>query len=796
MKKLLLVILCVTILISTTGASKMAAPRDDITVLVTSSADSGAGTLREALENVETGCVIRFSKDVFPRHDPATITLFSPLPDLNANNITIDASTSGVILNGSNLQDGDSGLKIHSSDTLIMGMQIIGFPDFGILIEAGASNNTIGGTGKGEGNVIGWNNRNGITIWGDGTDNNRIIGNHIGIDAEGRTHLSNQENGIYISDQADGTVIGGVFQEEGNIISGNATQGILITNADNTLIRGNIIGLDIRERANIGNNAYGISIENGVGGVIGGEEEIYRNIISGNGGGIEVFGPGSFGNVIAGNTIGANEFGYNGSNGVFIHDGASENIIGPGNIITYSAQHGIQIDGLDTVQNVLTANSIYLNNEDAITITDAGNGDIPGVDLISVTTRSASGYAPPDQLVEIYSDFENQSKFFEGSTRANEDGYFHFLLPSGAFQGQFVRALTRDGLGNTSMLSDAMENPGYGVMKELPNVLAPSQVSTNAAVVGTNFGLALISVVFFGFTTSVFNGIVKKFEPKIAGLFKQIIPEKLRGMIDAFRQAELSAKMHTRWRFGAFWIGIVFLNAVMESFLDPTIGVFEPARVRSVFALLTAGLVISGLEWISDWCVHKKLVKQSAARGELRWIGLVGVIGSVLFSRAVGFVPGYILGTMGTIYLLPEIADRDNAGKRAGIILTCVFLGGLMFWGISHYLPIQLAWLEPLFINIFAISLQGVLFELIPLDMFDGSDLWKWKKPVWFVFFLVLFFGFYHTFLNPNAPDVQALQQNGVRTLLLVMSVYGIVTMMLWLVFNHKLDGIKKIFSK
>ena len=85
---------------------------------------------------------------------------------------------------------------------------------------------------------------------------------------------------------------------------------------------------------------------------------------------------------------------------------------------------------------------------------------------------------------------------------------------------------------------------------------------------------------------------------------------------------------------------------------------------------------------------------------------------------------------------------------------------------------------------------------MIPLDMFDGSDLWKWKKPVWFLFFLVLFFGFYHTFLNPTAPDVQALQQNGVQTLLLVMSVYGLATMVLWLIFNHKLDGINKLFIK
>ena len=796
MKKLLLLILCVCLLMSTTGARGLAESDEEMIFLVTSSADSGTGTLREALETVRPGTVIQFSKDIFPKNTPTTITLFSSLPDLNIDNITIDGSNAGVILDGSNLFDGESGIKIHSSNNVILGMQIIGFPDFGILIEGGAKNNIIGGTGNGEGNVIGWNNRNGISIWEEGTDDNRIIGNHIGIDADGKNHLSNQEHGIYIADNAKGTVIGGDYKKEGNIISGNAGSGIYIDNATETLIRGNIIGLDINKREGIGNNAYGILIKNGAANVIGGESEEYRNVVSGNGGGIDIFGSGSRGNVVMGNEIGGPTIGFNNGGGVYIHDGASENVIGPGNTITFNAENGIQINGADANLNTVTANSIYSNNEDAIAITDGGNGDIPGADLTSVTTRSASGYAAPNQMVEIYSDVENESEFFEGSVQANADGFFFFLLTSGAFQGQHVRALTHDGDGNTSRLSDPLKNPGYGVMKELPNMLAPSQVSTNAGVVGTNFGLALVSVVFFGFTTSVFNGIVKKFQLEIAQTFKKIVPEKLRVLLDAIRQAELSSNVHTRLRFLAFWIGIVFLNAVMESFLDPNMRIFGAARLRSVFSLLAAGLVISGLEWFSDWCAHKKLIKQSAARGELRWIGLLSVVGSVLFSRTVGFVPGYLLGTMGTIYLLPEIVDRDKAGKRSGIILASVFIGGLIFWGSSQFLPIKLAWLEPLFINIFAISLQGVLFEMIPLDMFDGSDLWKWKKPVWFLFFLVLFFGFYHTFLNPTAPDVQALQQNGVQTLLLVMSVYGLATMVLWLIFNHKLDGIKKLFNK
>lgn len=630
MKKTLTILFCLIILITTTGARELINSGNEMIILVTSNADSGEGTLRAALENVVSGSLIQFSKAVFPKNAPETITLFSPLPDLIIDNIIIDASTAGVILDGSNLYDGESGFKIHSSNNVILGFQIMAFPDFGILIEGGVKNNTIGGPGKGEGNVIGWNNRNGISIWGEGTDDNRIIGNHIGVDADGKFHFSNQENGIYITNNAKGTIIGGNFKNEGNIISGNAGVGIYLANAHKTTIRGNIIGLDVTERKGIGNNNGGIFVENGTENVIGGELEFYRNVICGNGGGIEITGAGSQRNVIVGNEIGGEDFGQNWGNGIIIHDGANGNVVGPGNQIAFNSSNGIQIDGPDSVKNEVTANRIFLNNDHAIAIFDGGNGEIPGVYLTNATSRSVSGYGTPGQRVEIYSDAENESRFFEGSTQINSDGFFYFILPSGAFQGQYISALTQDGDGNTSQLSGPVKNPGYGVMKELPNVLAPSQVSTNAAVVGTNFGLALVSVVFFGFTTSVFNGMVKIFVPDLKNILKKIVPDKLRKKIDAVKCVDLSSKNNSRRRFLVFWVGIVFLNAVMESFLNPSIRFFGAARMRTIFSLLAAGLMISGLEWFSDWCVHKKLIKDTQARGELRWIGLLGVVGSVV----------------------------------------------------------------------------------------------------------------------------------------------------------------------
>lgn len=55
------------------------------------------------------------------------------------------------------------------------------------------------------------------------------------------------------------------------------------------------------------------------------------------------------------------------------------------------------------------------------------------------------------------------------------------------------------------------------------------------------------------------------------------------------------------------------------------------------------------------------------------------------------------------------------------------------------------------------------------------------------MFFTLVFFCFYHFLLNPNASDIQALQQNGVRTVLILVVIFGLATIGLWLLFPLRL---------
>ena len=88
-------------LLNARPASVTAAPAATITV--TSTADSGPGTLRQALLDAPSGDTITFDPAVFPPGSPVTITLTSRLPHITQGNLTIDASDAGVILDGGSI---------------------------------------------------------------------------------------------------------------------------------------------------------------------------------------------------------------------------------------------------------------------------------------------------------------------------------------------------------------------------------------------------------------------------------------------------------------------------------------------------------------------------------------------------------------------------------------------------------------------------------------------------------------------------------------------------------------------
>jgi len=272
------------------------------TWVVTTTADSGYGSLRWAIESAVMSDTITFDPTVFPPTTPATITLSSALPEISQGNLTIDGSGAGVILDGSSLSSGD-GFDIRSDDNLVKGLQILNFPGSGVTIFNGASHNTVSD------NVINGNGDRGIFISGAGTMSNTVIGNLIGTDATGAAAMGNSV-GVSIHDGAQYNIVGGDTSDKRNLISGNQAfdlgDGVDINNASHNSVIGNYIGTNINGTAAISNGASGVGMCCGASfNYIGGATANERNLISGNSGdGVGLWGSGSDHNVISGNYIG------------------------------------------------------------------------------------------------------------------------------------------------------------------------------------------------------------------------------------------------------------------------------------------------------------------------------------------------------------------------------------------------------------------------------------------------------------------------------------------------------------
>ena len=203
------------------------------TVQVTSVADSGPGTLRQALEDAQPYDTITFDPAVFPPDAPATIfVLGEPLPHIRVSHLTLDASDAGIILDGSQVPgDWEAGLQIVDSDSnTIMGLQISHFPGPGLSIAGDAKHNMLGGDRGvgavpfGQGNLLSQNDV-GIVLSVPDATLNTITGNLIGTNAAGAAVLSNRL-GIWITEGAHDNIIG-----PDNIIAYNKECGIEITGA-------------------------------------------------------------------------------------------------------------------------------------------------------------------------------------------------------------------------------------------------------------------------------------------------------------------------------------------------------------------------------------------------------------------------------------------------------------------------------------------------------------------------------------------------------------------------------------
>jgi hypothetical protein len=316
---------------------------------VTSTADVGAGSLRQAILDANAA----------PGSDSITfaipglggqISLASPLPAVT-DAVTIDGTTqpgfSGtpvIELNGNNAGAGASGLTILAGPTTVRGLVINRFAGDGIVIQAvgpvAVAGNLIGA--RPINNIPGGNGGNGITLGGG---SNVVIG---GTNAADQNVISgNGGSGIFIPQVSTG---GGPVNA---VIEGNLIGVMLVTGLFPSVLPG-FIGLP--------NGGDGATILGGTHTTIGGAAAGAGNLIAGNtNDGIRI-GPGASGNQVIDNSLGGvtsmtpDIFLGNGHSGLNIQ--SASNTFVSGNTIANNDHNGITVTGASATSNNFQGNTL------------------------------------------------------------------------------------------------------------------------------------------------------------------------------------------------------------------------------------------------------------------------------------------------------------------------------------------------------------------------------------------------------------------------------------------------------
>ena len=358
--------------------------------------------------------------------------------------VRLGSGSDGSTIQGLNIQGfSTAGIEVLSSTNTIVGNWIgtnssgnsTAGNGIGIRISTG-DDNVIGGITSLSRNVISGNTSSGISLL-SGANNSHIMGNYIGLGADGSTSVGNV-TGISVSGSSTGTIIGtngdgSNDTAERNVISANQ-YGVLLSGSGTSSnhVYGNYIGTDTTGLLDRGNTNYGVRIESdATGNYIGGTAAGTGNLIAGNDGdGIQVNGENTDGNYLYRNLIGLAADGTtvlgNSGNGIAITGGADNTIIGGiglGNTIVGSGLYGIHINGSST-GTALYGN--YIGTNAAANL--IGGNSRSGVFLESGVANTTVGGTTSGQENVISNNGEGSTQYNAGVQLATSAGTGNLIV--------------------------------------------------------------------------------------------------------------------------------------------------------------------------------------------------------------------------------------------------------------------------------------------------------------------------------------------------------------------------------
>lgn len=303
-----------------------------------------------------------------------------------------------------------------------------------------------------------------------------------------------------------------------------------------------------------------------------------------------------------------------------------------------------------------------------------------------------------------------------------------------------------------------------------------ADISTNPNVALTNLVLAGVTVWVF-FSSVLFNQTLQQNRTEVEGWVGRFRPKTKRRM----------PKLVTE-RFGRkAAIGSVLVGTgLVYGFLEPSFGFNRVSVLLFSSVVIGVGLVGLFFAGLEAW-IRGREPGVAPVVSPFPLVLAIGVI-CVLASRVLGLHPGVMYGFAASCVVTGSAGMGRFEGRvQAVTVGACILLsvGCWLLLGPARALPdgwpAQL--LQGVAVIVFVGGMEGLLVDLMPLDVMDGAKIYRWNRVVWVGLVLVSAFLVWHVLLNTQRSYFESLRPASSWSVLAGFVVYTLAGVLFWSYF-------------
>jgi hypothetical protein len=284
----------------------------------------------------------------------------------------------------------------------------------------------------------------------------------------------------------------------------------------------------------------------------------------------------------------------------------------------------------------------------------------------------------------------------------------------------------------------------------------PSEAFSPASSVVVNGGIAAAIAMVLTFPSQLFNETFRENYAEIVGWWRRKL-RRLTGRTSDEEEVPPKKTGPSIRRDRALFGAVVLAGALVNSFNDGHFGFHEDSLITFLAVTLTlvAGVAVSGA---IAGLYHSKRHGDTSRRLVALPAGLAIAAVLVVFSRIIGFEPGYLYGVVCGVIFTKKLADNEEGHLAAlGVLTTlAVSVAAWIAWvpvntaaehhGASFGVVLADDFLAALFVS----GLVGAFFGMIPIKGLPGWTVRRWNLRAWAVGFALAVFGPFQILLRPG----------------------------------------------